>query len=120
MANLGDSFTLGRDPPSLLFKQLVSNGFAIINNPAISVTLEAFDLLKEWFHLPLGYKESAATTAANTAAAGRGFFSLPDKEVLEVKQQWSSTAMQQDVRLVVHEVRWRSLQHSAGLQRSQH
>jgi hypothetical protein len=39
------------------------------------------------------------------AAAGRGFFRLPDKEVLEVKQQWSSTAVQQDVRLVVHEVR---------------
>jgi hypothetical protein len=109
MVDPGNPFKLGRDPPSLLFKQLVSNGFAIIENPVSSVTLEAFDMLKDWFQLPLGYRQGAATAAAHTAAAGRGFFSLPDKEVLEVKQQWS-TAVQQDVRLVVHEVREPSAQ----------
>jgi hypothetical protein len=116
MVNPGDPVALGRDPPSLLFKQLVSNGFAIIDNPVSSVTLEAVDLLKEWFQLPFHVKHSATTTAAHTAAAGRRFFSLPDKEVLEVKQQWSSKAVQSDVRLVVHEVREPSAQCRAAAQ----
>jgi hypothetical protein len=100
-----EPFKLGRDPPSLLFKQLVKNGFAIVENPVDSSSLESLDVLAKWFQLPCVAKQAAATKAAEAAAAaGRGFFSLPDKEVLEIKQVWMPEKVQQDVRLVVHEV----------------
>lgn len=95
---------LGRDPPSALFKQLVKNSFTIIDNPFDSITLEALDVLAEWFQLPGDTKQAAATAAAGTAAAGRGFFALPDKEVLEVKQGWGPAGVQSTARLAANSV----------------
>ncbi|WIA33681.1 hypothetical protein OEZ86_006800 [Tetradesmus obliquus] len=95
---------LDRDPPSLLFKQLAGNCFAIVDKPTASVTTDALDVLTEWFQLPSGTKQAAATAAApaGTAAAGRGFFALPDKEVLEVKQGWEPAGVQSTARLAAN------------------
>jgi hypothetical protein len=45
-----------------------------------------------------------AAAAAAAAAAGRGFFTLPDKEVLEVKQGWRPAEVHSGVRLAAKAV----------------
>jgi hypothetical protein len=100
---------LTSDPPSLLFKQLAANGFCVIDHPANHVLLDALEVLSRWFQQPLAVKQAAATAVpadaeAAAAAAGRGFFTLPDKEVLEVKQGWRPDGIPADIRLAVSAV----------------
>jgi hypothetical protein len=99
-----ESIESSRSSPSLLAKQLAKNGFAIVENPISSTTLEAIDVLNDWFQLPRGTKQLAAPAELDKTTAGRGFFALRDKEVLEVKQKWDPRNVQKDVRLVVREV----------------
>jgi hypothetical protein len=93
------------DPPSVLFKSLASHGYCIVE-AANNTVVDAADVLVEWFEQPASVKQAAAEAPeAAAAAAGRGFFSLPDKEVLEVKQQWRPAGVKGAVRLAAKSVR---------------
>jgi hypothetical protein len=91
------------DPPSVLFESLACHGYCIVE-AANDTVVDAADVLVEWFEQPASVKQKAAE-APEAAAAGRGFFSLPDKEVLEVKQQWRPTGVKGAVRLAAKSVR---------------
>jgi hypothetical protein len=102
------------DPPSVLLESLACLGYCIVD-AANDTVVDAADVLLEWFEQPASVKQAAATagpaaagpaTAAAdaAAAAGRGFFSLPDKEVLEVKQHWRPEAVKGAVRLAAKSV----------------
>jgi hypothetical protein len=101
-------FKLGSDPPSLLFQQLASNGYCLLDKSTSNVLLDAMELLDGWFQRAQHEKQAAAGAAtpadAASADAARGFFTLPDKEVLEVKNGWKSGGLQADVRLAANAV----------------
>jgi hypothetical protein len=92
------------DPPSVLFESLACDGYCIVD-AADNTVVDAADVLLEWFEQPASVKQAAATAGSEAAAAaGRGFFSLPDKEVLEVKQHWRPDAVKGAVRLAATSV----------------
>lgn len=103
-----------RDPQQL-WKQLSSHGFCLIDDAAPQVLQDALEVLPAWFMLPQDVKQQAAavkvsSSAASAAAAatarpsGRGYFVLPAKEVLEVKEGWKPQAVQPEVRLAANAV----------------
>jgi hypothetical protein len=100
---------LGIDPPSLLFQQLAAHGYCLLDNTTSNVLLDSMELLSGWFQRAQHEKQAAAGAAtpadAADADAARGFFTLPDKEVLEVKNGWKSDGLQADARLAVNAVR---------------
>jgi hypothetical protein len=91
------------DPPSVLFESLACHGYCIVE-AANDTVVDAADVLAEWFEQPASVKQAAAV-GFEAAAAGCGFFSLPDKEVLEVKQQWRPAGVKGAVRLPAKLVR---------------
>jgi hypothetical protein len=99
---------LGSDPPSLLFQQLAANGYCLLDNSTSSVLLDSMELLNGWFQRAQQEKQAAAGAAtpadAADADAARGFFSLPDKEVLEVKNGWKANGLKAHVRLAANAV----------------
>jgi hypothetical protein len=96
-------FDLG-DPPAALFSCLATHGYCIVNAPTDTVA-DAADVLSEWFTQPLPVKHAAATAEVSAGAAvGRGFFILPEKEVLEVKQGWRPAGVTGSARLAASSV----------------
>jgi hypothetical protein len=87
-----------------LFESLACHGYCIVD-AAKDTVVDATDVLLEWFEQPASVKQTAAEGPEAAAAAGRGSFSLPDKEVLEVKQQWRPAGVKGAVRLAAKSVR---------------
>lgn len=88
-------------------KQLIKNGVCTLDSDVgADVLPDLAEILNGWFQHSPEQQKQLATTAGSTAAVerdtGRGYFSMPAKEVLEVGKGWKCQGASAELRLAVH------------------
>lgn len=98
------------------YEQLCINGYCIadaLNKHGIIT--DALEVLRSWFdEATQQQKGAAASSAEDVAGSGRGYFSLPAKEMLEVTDSWDGRSVRADLRLAVKTVSAEAAANSTG------